>query len=209
MTRSSDQAALAGARAEVFAIAEVFRRTAPSIVEADLRRRIEALLEARRVWADGLEPRARGALGQAIDEAITAGARDVDRRLAAEDVWLQPFTAPGIVHRPETGWDATLPEWIGGFLRRFTRRQDRPVLEDLDDPSNRVWVALLSAARPLDPVLEGFGLAPSDIPDLGGGHYGIQPRTAAQLDPGGELVRLWKRYRLAHERYAALSRSTR
>jgi len=205
VTPPQDRPSLEGARAEILAIAAEFRREAGPIVEASVRRRIERLLQARRAWSQTLSESARAELDRAVDRAIAAGLRDLDRRLADEDVWLQPFTAPGVVHRPETGWDGTLPEWLSGFLRRFTLRQDRPVLGELDDPSNRVWVAVLSAVKPLDPVLQELGLAPSEVPNLGGGHYGLRASTAAQLDPAGVLVRLWGRYRAAHERYVGLS----
>jgi hypothetical protein len=205
MTRPQDRPSLEGARAEILAVAAEFRREVGPIVETSLRRRIGWLLEGRREWSDTLPTSARRAFDRALDRAIAAGVGELERRLADEDVWLQPFTAPGVVHRPETGWDGTLPEWVSGFLRRFTRRQDRPVLGALDDPANRVWVAVLSAAKPLDPVLQEFGLAPSEVPNLGGGHYGLRAPTAAQLDPSGVLARLWRRYRAVHERYLALS----
>jgi len=67
-----------------------------------------------------------------------------------------------------------------------------------------VWILFLAAAKPLDPVLEEFGLSPSVIPNLGGGNYGLGPRNAAQLDPSGTLARLWNRYRIAYEQYRAL-----
>ena len=207
MARSGNQAALEGARAEILAVAAQFRAAAGPIVDAALRRRIQALGRSRREWHERMSPEAGSVFEDAADRAIRAGTREVERRLALEDVWFQPFTAPGVVRRPETGWDGMAPEWITGFLRRFTRQQDTPTLGELDDPGNRVWVALLSAATPLDPVLEELGLAPSSIPKLGGGHYGLQPRTAAQLDPTGVLLRLWKRYRLVHDRYAALARA--
>jgi hypothetical protein len=93
---------------------------------------------------------------------------------------------------------------MAGLLRRLGGADPEVAIGELDDPSNRIWVAVSSAARALDPVLAEFGLQPSSAPDLGGGHYGIQPKTAAQLDPTGGLVRLWKRYVLAYRRYAAL-----
>lgn len=176
MTRSGNQAALEGARTEVLAAAREFTRAAGPIVAAALGRRVRALLETDR--RARLSPELRPALDEAAARAIAAGVRGVERRLADPDVWLRPLTAPGVV----TG------------------------LGELDDPGNRVWVALLAAATPLDPVLEEFGLPPDPAPNLGGGHYGLQPRTAAQLDPSGALVRTWRRYRNAYARYAALTR---
>lgn len=209
MADSGNEAALEGARAEIVSLAAEFRAAAGPVLDAALRRRLEALVRARRAWHEAMSPEVRSAFEDAAGRAILAGVREVDRRLAVEDVWFQPFTAPGVVRRPETGWDGMVPEWISGFLRRFTRREDAPTLGDLDDPGNRVWVALLSAATPLDPVLQEFGLEPSSIPNLGGGHYGLQPRTAPLLDPSGVLARLWKRYRLVYERYTALAKVVR
>ncbi|MGZ8636570.1 MAG: hypothetical protein ACXWX2_06290 [Actinomycetota bacterium] len=205
MARTSDEAARKGARAEVVATASEFALASEPIVVAALRRRIEALLEARPEWFGALSPDVAGALREAADRAIARGAANAAKRLADPELWLEPMTAPGVSPNPGAGWDGELPAWFTGLLGRFTRRQ-APELGSLDDPGHRIWVALLLAARPLDPVLEEFGLAPSSTPDLGGGHYGLQPKTAAQLDPSGTLGRLWKRYRLAYGRLAALSR---
>ena len=73
-----------------------------------------------------------------------------------------------------------------------------------------MWIALLAAAKPLDPVLEEFGLAPSEIPDLGGGNFDLAPRNAQELDTAGRDVRSsWKAYRAAYERYHVLTRLER
>jgi len=205
MTRPGSEAALEGARGEVLAIAEEFTRATGPILEAALRRRVRALIERER---SRLAPEVREALDGAAAGAIAAGVREVQRRLSDPDVWLRPLTAPGVVPRPETGWDGILPGWISDLLRRFGRREEPPGLGDLDDPGNRVWVALLSAATPLDPILEEFGLRAAPAPNLGGGHHGLQPRTAAELDPSGALVRVWRRYRGAYVRYAALAGDT-
>lgn len=205
MTASGNEPALEGARTEIRELARAFAERAEPVVRAALTRRLDALLEAHATWFGDLREDAAAAFRASAGEAIDAGAAGVRERLGAEDVWLQPYTAPGVVHRPEHGWEGSLPEFVSGFLKRFSRHDRGPELHGLDDPSNRVWVALLSAARSLDPVLGEFGLAPSSTPDLGGGHYGLAPKTAAQLDPTGELARLWKRYRLVYARYAALS----
>lgn len=207
MARSGNQAALEGARAEIGSIAAEFARAAQGIVESALHRRLEAFFESRREWFESLKPDVASALRGAAGGAIAQGVAEVGRRLADLDLWFEPRIAPGVVPRPETGWDGQLPEWISGLLRRFARAETYPPVGDLDDPGHRVWVAVLSASKPLDPVLREFGLESSTVPDLGGGHYGLQPKTAAQLDPTGTLDRLWKRYRLAYERYAALVRN--
>jgi hypothetical protein len=63
---------------------------------------------------------------------------------------------------------------------------------------------LLNAADPLDQVLVDFGFQPSFVPDPGGGHFGLQPQTAEELDPRGELQALWNRYLESFERLANL-----
>ena len=209
MARSADHEALEGARADIRVVSSAFAKAAGPITAAALHRRLDALLEARGAWWDGLSEEVRRAFGEASDRAVSAAADGTARRLGDEDLWLSPLTAPGVTGPSEAGWDGALPEWLSSALRRFTRAPRRPAIDDLDDPGNRIWIALLAAAKALDPVLEEFGLAPSSVPDLGGGHYGIQPRTAEQLDPSGELVRLWRRYRLAYRRYVALATSER
>jgi hypothetical protein len=202
--RSGGEAALEGARTEIGAIAAEFARAAEPILRGALQRRLGTLLESRAAWRGSLRPADAEAFTSATERAISTGAAEVASRLGDIEVWLSPLTAPGIRGRTE-GWDSMIPEWLHSILRRFTRGEE-PALGDLDDPSNRIWIALLSAAKPLDPVLREFGLEPS-TPGLGGGHYRLQPRTAAQLDPSGTLVSIWRRYRHAYQRYAELRRS--
>jgi hypothetical protein len=57
---------------------------------------------------------------------------------------------------------------------------------------------------PLDTVLQEFGFTP-DRRRIGGGRFGVVPRTLPRLDPSGVLQRRWKRYRAAYERYEALA----
>lgn len=201
MTKSDDLAALEGARAEVRAVAAEFRRAAGPATDASLHWRLQALVEAEAEWFGAIEPQAQAAFRVAADRAIVHAVAELERRLADDDLWLDPLTAPGWVPATESGWNTELPEWVIGFLRLFSRKDTGPRLGELDDPANRVWILFLAAAKPLDPVLEGFGLPPSEIPNLGGGNYGLGPRNAAQLDSSGTLARLWSRYRIAYERY--------
>lgn len=205
MARSADDQALRNARLEIETLASAFAQAAGPAVEAALRRRLEALLEARSEWRSTLSPAVMEALRDATDRAVRAAGTEVQRRIADIELWLSPLTAPGIEGPSQAGWDGALPDWVSGILQRLSRRPGPPSLGDLDDAGNRIWVAISAAASGLDPVLEEFGLEPSSIPELGGGHYGLQPRTAEQLDPSGALLRLWRRYRLVHRRYAALS----
>jgi hypothetical protein len=94
-----------------------------------------------------------------------------------------------------------LPEWVarlGGPAREGSS------LGRLDEMTNRVWVAISAAAKPLDPVLEEFGFRP-ERRRLGGGSFGLSPRTLPQLDPSGAIGQRWKRYRAAYERLTALA----
>src|SRR5215510_5647980 len=143
----------------------------------------------------------RAALDVAVERAGELGVADVLKRLRSPEIWLAPLTAPHLVSRRETGWPQWVPDWLA---KAFGGGDDRPELGDLDDPSNRIWVAISSAARPLDPVLEEFGFEPGR-PRLGGGRFGIQPRSLPQLDPTGNLVLRWVRYRAAYGRLAALN----
>jgi hypothetical protein len=204
MARSVDEEALERARREISSIAAAFRAAAGPAVGGMLRRRLDALIEVRRAWWAGLADDVQEAFRSAAAGAIAAGEAETLRRLEPEDVWLQPLVAPGMDEDP-VGWDTSLPDWVTKLLQRFSPGRRGPEIDALDDPGNRIWLALLAAARPLDPVLEEFGLEGSAAPALGGGRYGLQPKTAEQLDPSGDLMRLWRRYRLAHRRYAALA----
>jgi hypothetical protein len=205
VAHSADRQALERARADIDDLATAFRSAADPALRSALARRLDVLLETRTDWSGGLGPEVREALRGAAAGAIAAAVEDVTERLADPELWRSPLTAPGVSPGREARWDGALPEWLSGALHRLARREDEASpLGELDDPANRIWVATLSAARALDPVLEEFGLPPASAPDLGGGHYGLQPRTAAQLDPSGRLVRIWKRYVLAYRRYAAL-----
>lgn len=209
MARSADEQALREARAEIEALASAFAEAARPAVEAALHRRLEALREARSTWWSALSPEVAAAFADATDRAVRSGSAQVERRLADLEIWLSPLTAPGLEGPSQAGWDAALPDWVSAILQRLSRRPGPPEVGELDDAGNRIWVAISSAARAIDPVLEEFGLEPSSFPELGGGHYGLQPRTAEQLDPSGSLLRLWRRYRLVHQRFAALSAELR
>ena len=143
----------------------------------------------------------REALETATDRAAETGLADVLRRLREPEIWLAPLTAPELLPRRESGWPHWVPEWMA---KAFGGGHEAPELGALDEPSNRIWIAISSAAKPIDPVLEEFGFEPGR-PRLGGGRFGIQPRNLPQLDPTGTLGRRWVRYRAAYERLAALT----
>jgi hypothetical protein len=200
---SPDVAAIEAARAEVEALGAEFATAARPVVEQALRRRLAGRVVAGRSWFDGLPREIEASFRDASERAIANAAADVQRRLSAPDVWLEPRIAPGIEPQPEMSFDA--PAWVSAILRRLAGRLAGSELGELDDPGNRAWLAILSGAGTLDPVLDEFGLPPSPAPDLGGGHFGLQPKTADELDPSGDLQRRWKRYRAAYERYERLT----
>lgn len=78
---------------------------------------------------------------------------------------------------------------------------------EVDNPFNRVWIQLSNGADRLDGVLNEFGFTPSNHPDVGGAHFGLQPQTIEELDPSGTLVRLWNRFVKLHARYRELERA--
>jgi hypothetical protein len=204
VTRSRDPHAVERARAEVLAAAEEFRRSAGPAIAGALHRRLEDLVRGRGEFAE-MTAEVRAAFDQAAGRAIAQGAAEVERRLANDDLWLDPLTAPGLGADPDSGWDGSLPEWLIGILRRLTPTRHGVGPGELDHLNNRAWIALLAAADPLDPVLEEFGLTPSEIPDIGGGNFGLAAPTSSDLDPTGTLVRAWDRYREAYGRYRALA----
>jgi hypothetical protein len=204
VTRSRDPNAVESAKADALASAEEFRRSAGPAIVGALHRRLEDLVSGREEFAE-MTAEVRTAFDEAAGRAIAQGASDAERRLANDDLWLDPLTAPGLGAEPDSGWDGSLPEWLIGVLRRLTPKRHGVGPGELDHLNNRAWIALLAAADPLDPVLEEFGLTPSEVPDIGGGNFGLAPPTAMDLDPTGTLVLAWDRYREAYGRYRALA----
>lgn len=205
MTPKSDPHAVADARASAITAGETFRRAAVPAIAAVLRARLERLVASDPEWHAALSDEVRAAFDDATERAIGQGAAEVEARLT-EDVWLDPLVAPGVRRSPGSSWEGDLPEWLISVLRALTPRRNEERLGELDDVGNRVWIALLAAAKPLDPVLEEFGLAPSEIPNLGGGNFGLAPRNAQELDTAGRDVRSsWSAYRAAYERYHVLT----
>jgi hypothetical protein len=163
---------------ELTVLGRRFAETAEPLLAEALGRAMEGLAVANAPVLDRLNEESRAAFHRSIDEAIRQGAREAARSVAEEEVWLEPSVDPD--GEPE-------------------RR--------LDHPSNRAWIRLSRAASWLDPILGEFGIAPSPTADPGGGHYGLQPRTAAELDPRGRLTRIWETYlrtyrRIAEDRWA-------
>ena len=78
----------------------------------------------------------------------------------------------------------------------------------LADPGNRIGIAIGSAGPSIDPVRAEFGFEPSSRRRIGGGRFGVGPRTLPALDPSGVLRQRWDRYIGALERYEDLVRVT-
>jgi hypothetical protein len=200
MTRDAF-ADLDAAREAVLAEAERFVAELEPALSDSLAAGFRRLLSEQADHAGRMDDPTREALHAAVDGAARVGVADVLRRLREPGIWLAPLTAPHLLAPQESGWPQWVPEWLA---KAFGGDRAAPELGALDDPSNRIWVAISSAARPMDPVLEEFGFEPGR-PRLGGGRFGIQPRSLPQLDPSGTVGRLWARYRAAYERLAALT----
>jgi hypothetical protein len=194
---------LESAREAVLAEAERFVEELEPALGDSLAAGYQRFLAAQHGVVDHLNGATRRALDEAVGRASDLGVTQVIDRLRAPEIWLAPLTAPHLVARVDSGWPDWVPEWLA---KAFGRGDDMPQLGELDDPSNRIWVAISSAARPIDPVLEEFGFEPG-TPRLGGGRFGIQPRSLPQLDPSGALGRRWLRYRAAFEQMSALAGS--
>lgn len=165
-------ARIASARDAILSLAAEFAEAARRELETALNRAMERLVVRYADWFNRLDDRTAGALREAVGRTVQRGATRVGERLRDPDLWLSPSV--------------------------IVEGQPQP---ELDHPANRVWIALLTAADPLDPVLTEFGLQPSDVPDQGGGHFGLQPRTVGEVDPKGTLAGLWARYRRLYEAY--------
>jgi hypothetical protein len=195
-------AELEAVREAVLAEADRFVEELEPILGASLRSGFERLTIAQADHAGRMDDATRTALEDAVGRATAIGVAAVVERLRPPEIWLAPLTAPDLHLRDGPGWPGWLPAWAARMLG--SGRSERPSLGDLDDPSNRIWVAISSAAKPLDPVLVEFGFRPGRR-RLGGGSFGVAARTLPQLDPSGTLGQRWRRYRAAFERLSSLA----
>ena len=194
-------AELEAARSNVLGEAERFVEELEPILELSLRAGVERLRLAQVDHVSRMDGPTRAALDAAADRAVDLGVRETVDRLRSPELWLSPLTAPNLPPRTEPARPLGVPEWVarlGGAAR------EGPALGRLDEMTNRIWVAISAAAKPLDPVLEEFGFRP-ERRRLGGGSFGVAPRNLPQLDPTGAIGRRWKRYRAAYERLASLA----
>jgi hypothetical protein len=190
------------ARESVVAEGAAFAVELEPILRESLHHGFERLRADQADLLDRLDARTRSALDPAAERAIDAGVAAVVERLRAPELWLGPLTAPDLVVVKEEGWPTWLPEPFARLLR--PRRRDAATLGELDDPSNRIWVAICGASGPLDAVLEEFGFRHAHR-RIGGGRFEVGPRTLPQLDPTGVLQRRWRRYRSAFDRMSELA----
>jgi len=196
---------LASARDLVLAEAESFRLELEPILAEALRAGLERVTSAQAGQLASLDESTRGAFEEAAAGATRSAVAVVSSRLRDPDLWLSPHTAPDLGAPREPGWSLDVPSWLARLLGR--EHGSPGGLGELDDAGNRIWVAIGSAAGPIDGVLQEFGFA-DERPRIGGGRFGVAPRTLPRLDPSGVLQRRWKRYRTAFERYETLVRVT-
>jgi hypothetical protein len=194
-------AELEAARAALLEEAERFVEELEPVLGASLHAGFERLRLAQVGHVGRLDEPTLEALEDAAGRAIELGVAETMERLRSPEIWLSPLTAPELPPRTDPARPLGLPEWVarlGGPAREGS------ALGRLDEMTNRIWVAISASAKPLDPVLEEFGFRP-ERRRLGGGSFGISPRTLPQLDPSGAIGRRWKRYRAAYERLTALA----
>jgi hypothetical protein len=194
-------AELEAARAALLEEAERFVEELEPVLGASLHAGFERLRLAQVGHVGRLDGPTLEALEDAAGRAIELGVAETVERLRSPEIWLSPLTAPELPPRTDLARPLGLPEWVarlGGPAREGS------ALGRLDEMTNRIWVAISASAKPLDPVLEEFGFRP-ERRRLGGGSFGISPRTLPQLDPSGAIGRRWKRYRAAYERLTALA----
>jgi poly-gamma-glutamate capsule biosynthesis protein CapA/YwtB (metallophosphatase superfamily) len=192
---------LEAARANVLEEAELFVEELEPVLDRSLHAGFEGLRLAQAGHVGRLDEPTLVALEEAAGRAIELGVAETVERLRSPEIWLSPITAPELPTRTDPAHPIGMPEWVarlGGSARKSS------ALGRLDEMTNRIWVAISAAAKPLDPVLEEFGFRP-ERRRLGGGSFGVSPRTLPQLDPSGAIGRRWKSYRAAYERMTALA----
>ena len=192
---------LEAARAALLEEAGRFVQELEPVLGASLHAGFERLRLAQAGHVARLDGPTLDALGDAADRAIELGVGETVERLRSPEIWLSPLTAPELPPRTDPTHSLGMPEWVA---RLSGSAREGSALGRLDEMTNRIWVAISAAAKPLDPVLEEFGFR-RERRRLGGGSFGVSARTLPQLDPSGAIGRRWKRYRAAYERLSALA----
>jgi hypothetical protein len=188
------------ADANLRAIAARFADAAAQAIREALSRSTERFVAEHAGQVQSLDDETLDAFRSAVDGAIALAAVEIPAQLRDVGMW----TSPRVRLREETDYEETsvFERLLGGLGLRGERPTDRPA-EQLDDPNNRAWIALLNAADRLDPVMYEFGFSspPDGGPDPGGGHFGLQPPTVAELDQHGHLRAIWRDYLRAFDTY--------
>jgi hypothetical protein len=192
---------LEAARADVLEEADRFVTELEPVLGPSLHAGFERLRLAQAGHVGRLDGPTLEAMEDAAGRAIELGVAETVERLRSPEIWLSPLTAPELPPRTDPARPLGLPEWVA---RLAGPAREASALGRLDEMTNRIWVVISASAKPLDPVLEEFGFRP-ERRRLGGGSFGVSPRTLPQLDPSGAIGRRWKRYRAAYERLTALA----
>lgn len=191
--------------AAIVAVAEEFVAAVGPALRAALKQRVDALLAREPAVVERLDEGRRAEVGPVIEEAIERGVAQVEATLRKPDLWFEPTvfrSEPGslIERHPESVLDDP-PESAPDYAVDPS--------PDLDYGYNRAWIAITNGADALDPVLMSLGFVPSPRPDVGGGHFDLQPQTSRELDPSGRLIEIWERYVALFDRYGRAYRRAR
>lgn len=202
------QAEIHELRASIEALAGRFADSLGGPLRAALERNLEHLIAVSGPHVARLDEAMLGALRRRADEAIARSVDDVTERVRSVDLWTSPTVTFADMEPTEPGWDDMIPHWLARWLGRMGPASKRmePRLGALEEPTNRIWIAILNAADPCDPILTEFGFEPTSAPDPGGARFGLQPTTLLALDPSGELAALWTKYGVLYKRFRWLTR---
>ena len=151
---------LEAARANVLEEGERFVEELEPVLDRSLHAGFEGLRLAQAGHVGRLDGPTLEALEDAAGRAIELGVAETVERLRSPEIWLSPLTAPELPPRTDPAHSLGMPEWVarlGGSVREGS------TLGRLDEMTNRIWVAISAAAKPLDPVLGEFGFTPERV----------------------------------------------
>ena len=135
------------ARANVLEEADRFIQELLTVLGPSLHAGFERLVLAQAGHVATLDGPNLAALEDAVGRAIEVGVAETVERLRSPEIWLSPLTAPDLPPRTDPARSLGLPEWVarlGGSAREGS------ALGRLDEMTNRIWVAISAAARPLE-----------------------------------------------------------
>lgn len=197
---------LQDAFAQIMDLAKEFAAASQQALAGSLSSATERFVASNADVFNAMDEETTRALRRAVDDTIEGSAEAIARALREPEIWLHPYGVPERREEwSERRWgDDSFFTHVVRIARRVT---DPPPDVEVDNPFNRVWIQLSNGADRLDGVLNEFGFRPSNHPDVGGAHFGLQPQTIEELDPSGTLVRLWNRFVKLHARYRELERA--